>query len=94
MSEEHTSYQTCADVRFRVIAGEGVIIRQEAGEAIVVNEVGARILKLLSEGMSATTLVDRIAQEFDVEKDDLARDVDRYVSELVAANVVEKTTQG
>ncbi len=90
MDTNTTQYKTCADVRFRVIAGEGVIIRQEIGEALVVNEVGASILKLLNEGVSTSKLIERIAQEFDVEEERLTLDVHRYLSELESANVVEK----
>lgn len=93
MNDKNTKYQTCRDIRFRVIDGEGVIIRQEEGELLVVNEVGARILELLSEGIPTAGLIDRITQEFTVGGADLTQDVHRYLSELESARVVEKAVQ-
>lgn len=86
------NFKTLPDIRFRVIAGEGVIIRQNVGEAIVVNEVGARILELLREDMSTLDLIEKMALEFDVGRDELKQDVYPYLAELESAGVVEKTS--
>lgn len=42
-----TRYRLAPDVRFRVVSGEGVVVRQDAGEVLVVNGVAARVLELL-----------------------------------------------
>lgn len=42
------------DVRFRRLADEAVVIRQDVGEVLVVNELGARVLELLDEQEPAT----------------------------------------
>lgn len=78
-----------ADVRFRLIAGEAVVLRQEAGETLVLNEVGARLLQLIAQGHDAAELPGRIAAEFAVESDDAAADTARFVDELLAAGVLE-----
>jgi hypothetical protein len=42
-----TRYRLAPDVRFRVVGDEGVVVRQDAGEVLVVNGVAARVLELL-----------------------------------------------
>ena len=57
--------QVAADVRFRPVFDEGVVIRQRAAEVLVLNEVGTRILELLSDELTLTEITERLATEFD-----------------------------
>jgi hypothetical protein len=77
-------------VRFRIVADEGVVIRQQAAEVLVVNEVGARLLQLLDGKRSLAQVRARLAAEFEVEPAELERDVAAYVDALIAAGVVEE----
>ena len=70
------------DLRYRIIDGEAVVVRQEAAELIVLNETGARILELLDGARSVAHIVDTMAQEFQVSRADLERDVLSFVQEL------------
>jgi hypothetical protein len=78
------------DVRFRTIGAEGVVIRQEAGEVLVVNEVGARVLALLDGQLAVEELLAQLAAEFDVDLQQLREDLAGYLDELVAAGVLEE----
>lgn len=78
------------DVRFRTIGAEGVVIRQEAGEVLVVNEVGARVLALLDGQRAVEELLAQLAAEFDVDLRQLREDLAGYLDELVAAGVLEE----
>jgi hypothetical protein len=80
------------DIRFRTIGEEGVVIRQEAGEVLVVNEVGARVLALLDGRCSVDALVARLAEEFEVDAAVLRRDLAAYLEELLAGGVLEVVT--
>lgn len=91
MKDNISDFQILSDVRFRMIADEGVIIRQEIGEALLVNEVGARILEMLKDGVQTVDLIERLTQEFDIGHDQLTQDVYHYLTALEAAGVVEKT---
>ncbi len=89
-SEPRTRWRRASDVRFRVVGDEGVLVRQSSGEAIVVDEIGAKILELLREGQTAGELVRRLETEYEVEPRRLAEDVDRFLDELLEAGVVER----
>jgi hypothetical protein len=76
------------DVRFRVVGDEGVVVRQESAEVIAVNGVGASLLSLL-DGRNVAGVVDGLLAEYDVERESLRRDVERFLLELREAGVVE-----
>jgi hypothetical protein len=83
-------YRRRRDVRFRPVLDEGVVVRQDTAEVMVVNEVGARILDLVDGQRTAADIGAIVEQEFDVAPDALRRDLARYVDELLAAGIVEE----
>lgn len=89
------------DVRFRVVGGEGVVVRQDAGEVLVVNGVAARVLELLDprratgrgpqpgdRGRCFDELLDRLGGEFEATEEEIARDLREFLDEVVADGVV------
>lgn len=84
-----THFRPRPEVRFRIIAGEAVVLRQDVGETLVLNEVGARVLQLLAAGTAASDLPERIVQEFAVSPDIALADTAAFVAELVRAGVLE-----
>ena len=97
-------YRLAPDVRFRVVGGEGVVVRQEAGEVLVVNGVAARVLELLDprrakgsdpdageRGRSFDELLDRLGEEFEAEGEEVARDLREFLDEVVEGGVVVST---
>jgi hypothetical protein len=78
-----------ADVRFRTVLDEGVVIQQETAEVLVLNEVGARVLELLDGARTVGDLVTLLGGEFDATGEVLQREVARYLEELLAAGVIE-----
>lgn len=92
MNHESDVYQRLPDVRFRVIDREGVVIRQTAGEALVLNEVGARFLQLVDGTLTLGEIVDRLLEEFKVERDQLRADIDGFVAELSENGIIEASS--
>ncbi len=80
------------DVRYRLIQDEGVVIRQEAGEALVLNEVGARILDLLDGQLDVEGLELQLLEEFEVEPKALLADTAVFLEELLTIGVVRRVT--
>lgn len=89
MIEATTTFRRCSDARHRNIGGEGIVVRQRAGEVMVVNEVGARVLDLVEAGTSVGAMLALLETEFDTDRATLERDVRAYLAELVDAGVVE-----
>ena len=83
-------YRHCGDVRYRVIDSEAVVIRQDAGEVLGLNDIGARVLELVDGKASVEVLLEKMAGEFEIERARLERDVFEFLQELTEAGVIER----
>jgi len=92
MSAAAPLYRRLPDVRWRVLDGEAVVLRQRADEVLGLNAVGARVLELCDGTRALDGLLAALAAEFEVEPATLASDVERFLAELVAAGVLEPVT--
>ncbi|WP_456408253.1 PqqD family protein [Thiolapillus sp.] len=86
--EPSTVLQLKSDVRQTRVGGEGVILRQDEGEILVVNEVAIRFVELIDGDKDLNELTDLLFQEYDVEKNTLAADLEEYADELIRQNVL------
>lgn len=87
-------YRRRDDVRFRVIDSQGVIICQESGEAVVVSDVGARILELMDNEVTLLDIVETLSGEYEVPRGTLEADTVTFADELVACGVIERSETG
>lgn len=82
----------------------GFVVREIAGECVVValgeaskifngiiklNETGRIIWNMLAEGCDKETVVNAILQEYDIEREIVEKDFDRFVKTLSEANILE-----
>ncbi|MDH3255845.1 MAG: PqqD family protein [Acidobacteriota bacterium] len=84
------SFRLRSDVRYRVVSGQAVIIAQDAGEAIVLNEIGTRVLELIAEGLSDQDIVDALDEEFEGNRVRIRADVTDYLTDLIEAGLIEE----
>lgn len=77
------------DLRFRRIDDEAVVIRQRAGEVLVMNETAARLLELADGRTSVAGWVDILAAEYDVDRGALERDVLAFAADLAEGGMLE-----
>ena len=64
------------------ISDEGFIFDPETGSSFTVNQTGLFILKLLKEGKSQEEIVEVLTQEFDVSREEAARDLIDFLEQL------------
>jgi hypothetical protein len=83
-----------SDLRFRHIESEAVVVRQRAGEVLVMNEVAARILDLADGRTPVSGWIEVLAEEYDVDREALARDVVAFAAELAAEGMLESVSDG
>jgi hypothetical protein len=88
--EDLSVFKPRADVRFRVVGDEAVVVRQEASEVIALNDVGASVLSLLDSRRTVAAVVEALLSEYDVDRDSLREDVASFLTELRDAGVVEE----
>lgn len=70
------------------IDGEVVMMSVENGEYYGLDEIGTRIWDLLENSLSVSELVDKLTEEFEVEKDDCTRDTLEFLNDLLARNLL------
>jgi len=64
------------------LSENGFLFLPTTGETFTVNESGKLILKYLQEGKDQQAILDTIAEEYDVDPDDLHRDFVDFLSQL------------
>ncbi|WP_456417678.1 PqqD family protein [Thiolapillus sp.] len=85
-----TILQLKSDIRQTRLADEGVILRQEEGEVLVVNEIAIRFIELINGKRSMDELTGLLLQEYEVEPDTLASDLAEYACELLEQGVLTR----
>ena len=86
---EDTVLRPAPDVRFRIVDGEAVVVRQKSSEVLVMSEVAARILALADGNRPIGAWLDLLADEFEVDRPSLERDVLRFAAELAGEGILE-----
>ncbi len=81
-------YALSPDVRFRRVAEEAVVLAQDQGEVLVLNEVGTRVLELIDGRRAAEEWLPGLLAEYGVEEAALRSDVARYLGELLDGGVI------
>jgi len=77
-------------VRFRNVAGQGVLVHLDEGRVLVVNEVGLYIVQALHrQAMSAAELAEAVSQAFEVEAAQAQADVAAFLDQLRGENALQ-----
>ncbi len=71
------------------LGDEAVILDPTSGTYFGLNEVAARILALAGEPTTVGQIVDRLLDEFDVERSVLSSDVDTFVQDLADRGMIK-----
>ena len=67
----------------------GLIFNPGTGDSFSVNNIGAEILLLLKENKSHEEIIGYLSSKFDVERIQIERDMDDFVSQLTDYNLLE-----
>lgn len=76
------------DVLHQEMGGETVLLNLANEKYFGLDLVGTRVWQLLNETQSANDVVTRLTEEYDVPTEQLRADVERLITELVAAGLV------
>lgn len=69
--------------------GEEVILHAESEEYFGLNEVGTKTWESLEQQRTVDELVTIVSEEFDVSEEQSRRDVESFLDDLEAANLIE-----
>ena len=68
----------------------GFILNPGSGDSFSVNNTGAEILALFKDNKSLQEIIENISLRYEVEKSQLEKDLDDFVSQLYGYNLLEK----
>lgn len=81
-----------ADVRFRIVDDEAVVVQQQDARVMSLNETGTHILKELDGTRTVADILARLPDVYDVALEAAQADALRYLEELLGAHVIERVT--
>jgi len=81
-------YRVDPHARFRVMDDEGIFVLQEAGEVLVVNEVGAFLVEQLKGGRRLDDVVAAITERYAVDAERAQGDATSLLDTLLAAGAM------
>jgi hypothetical protein len=73
--------------RFRRFEDEGIVINQKTAEAVVISEVGTRLIELADGTRTLRECAAMLSEEFDAAPDAIEQDVIRFAEQLVEAGI-------
>jgi hypothetical protein len=81
-------YRLDPHARFRVMDDEGVFVLQDAGEVLVVNELGAFIVEQLKAEQSLDAVVSAIVERYAVDAERARADATSLLDALLEAGAI------
>ena len=75
----------------RNLDGQIVILDMSSGVYYGLDEVGARVWQLMSDGKSLAQIIDELLAEYSVERGELEQDILRLSEELITRNLIART---
>ena len=81
--------RTSADVRFRRVLDEAVVIRQQSAETLVLNEVAVSVLEKCDGQATLADITSQLQSEYDADPDTIGRDVLAFAAELLSSGLIE-----
>ena len=85
------TYKPHPDVVFRRLEDRMVLVHMGTNQVFELNRTGARIWELIEEGVGENQLLTRLANEFEVDHDQLQNEVGTILGKLATEGLVTAT---
>ncbi|KAA3623860.1 MAG: PqqD family protein [Proteobacteria bacterium] len=78
-----------ADVLCQEVEGEAVLLDLASGRYFGLNEVGTRFWRLATQHQEVGAIFRCMLEEYEVDEDTLARDLDAFLADVAVAGLLE-----
>jgi hypothetical protein len=82
------TYTINPDVEFRRLGERMVLVHLVSNQVFELNKTGARVWELLDSGTPVEEILEQLSTEFEVEPEQLRRDVTELLEELKVAGLI------
>jgi hypothetical protein len=83
-------YRLSMEVLSQEVAGETVVLDLDSECYFGLDEVGTRVWNMLRQGVTFEAIIDRLLEEYDVEREELERDVRGLLRQLLESGLVQR----
>ena len=88
VSTDREVLRPASDIIARRLGESAVLIRLQTNRIYELNETGARIWEVLKTGVTRDEIIEKLATEFDIERDALGVAVDELIGTLKAEGLL------
>lgn len=88
MTMRDCRYEVAETVTSRRVGEHLVLFDLQSGTTFGLNEVGEAVWAMIEDGMPVAAICERLMADYEVAAEDLARDVEALVNELLARNLI------
>lgn len=92
-SSQDDRYCLSPKVSYTRVTDEYVAVEQSAGDVLVLNELGGRLLELADQGLSLRAMIPPLLEEYDVDQETLENDLKEFLPGLVEAGLVQPSEE-
>ncbi len=89
--DEQTILNPSVDVLFQSLGEDMVLVHLGTNSIFSLNPTAARVWEILKTGCNRTELLARMAEEFDVSKDELAKELNTFLSTLSREGLLQRS---
>ena len=90
MNEVASKYKICANITWRKVDNETVVLNLETSEYYSANETGAEIWEFLEKNYPVKKIVDFITQEYDESPKIVEKNIVGFLKKLTELKLIEK----
>ena len=87
-------YELSPDTVLQLGDGEALVVKLNAEDMFALNDTGAEIVQRIAEGRSVPAVIEELAGVYNVATEEVARDVQRLVTELVGRGLLVPCVEG
>jgi len=84
------TYKIPEGVLFQELEGEAVLLSLDEGCYYGLDELGTRIWKLLDADFDSEQVVERIIEEYDVDRETARKDLDAFLADLEKSGLIRR----
>ena len=81
-------YELSPDTVLQLGDGEALVVKLNAEDMFALNDTGTQIVQRIAEGRSVPAVIEELAGVYNVATEEVARDVQRLVTELVGRGLL------
>jgi len=85
-----SAYKIPENVLFQEVDGEAVLLSLDEGLYYGLDDLGTRIWKFINEELELEQMVDRIAEEYEVEPERARADLENFLAELEESGLIQQ----